>query len=93
MFFVMGDRNQLIAQFPKNAAWAEIGVYRGDFSNRIFNLCNPSELYLIDSWKFDITEQNPFSDTAENFTGFSGKIHWEHFGDNPNETQEPTTNT
>ena len=88
MYFVMGDRNRLIEQFPKHARWAEVGVYRGDFSQRIFDTCAPSELYLIDNWKFEIKDHNPFSDVAENFSGFSGKIHWEHFGDDPNATQE-----
>ncbi len=84
----MGDRNRLIEQFPKHACWAEVGVYRGDFSQRIFDTCAPSELYLIDNWKFEIAEHNPFIDVAENFSGFAGKIHWQHFGDDPNATQE-----
>jgi hypothetical protein len=88
MFFILGDRNSLIQQLPKNAIWAEVGVYRGDFSQQILDLCTPSELYLIDNWKFEIKEHSPFTDEAENFSGFSGKIHWEHFGDDPNATQE-----
>jgi hypothetical protein len=88
VFFVMGDRNSLIQQFPKGGAWAEVGVYRGDFSQRILETCAPVEFHLIDNWKFDIEDHNPFSDEAENFSGFSGKIHWQHFGDDPNATQE-----
>jgi len=84
----MGDRNSLIQLFPKNKVWAEIGVYRGDFSQRIFDTCAPSELHLIDNWKFELKEHNPFADEAAHFAGFSGKIHWQHFGDDPNATQE-----
>lgn len=88
MFLVMGDRNRLIEQFPNNLRWAEVGVYRGDFSQWILNTAKPSELYLIDNWKFDVADHDRFRDSAENFAGFSGKIHWQHFGDDPNATQE-----
>jgi hypothetical protein len=88
MFFILGHRNDLIANIPKNATWAEVGVYRGDFSQKIVELCSPTELHLIDNWRFDIEQHDPFSNSADNFSGFSGKIHWEHFGDDPNATQE-----
>ena len=88
MYFVMGNRDNLIQQYPKGGVWAEIGVYRGDFSQKIFDTCEPSELYLIDNWRFEIRDHNPFSEKAENFSGFAGKIHWQHFGDDPNATQE-----
>jgi hypothetical protein len=88
VFFVMSDRNRLIEQFPKHGRWAEVGVYRGDFSQKIMETCAPSELYLIDNWEFAIMEHNPFTDETENFAGFSGKIHWQHFGDDPNASQE-----
>jgi hypothetical protein len=88
MYFVMGDRNKLLELFPKHLCWAEVGVYRGDFSQRIFDAANPSELHLIDNWRFDVEDHNPSGDSAEHFSNFSGKIHWQHFGDDPNATQE-----
>lgn len=88
MYLVIADRNALLEQFPKGGAWAEIGVYRGDFSNRIVQTIAPDELVLIDNWRFDAEEHNPFSDVPENMSAFSGKIHWEHFGDDANATQE-----
>jgi Methyltransferase domain len=88
VYFIMGNRDDLIAQYPKHGVWAEVGVYRGDFSQKILEICEPSELYLIDNWKFDIQDHNPFADEAEHFSGFSGKIHWQHFGDDPNATQQ-----
>jgi len=42
MFFVLGDRNSLIQQLPKDAVWAQVGIYRGDFSQKILELCSPS---------------------------------------------------
>jgi hypothetical protein len=88
LFFVMGDRNRLIEQFPKHGCWAEIGVYRGDFSQKILDTCAPMKLYLIDNWKYEIQDHNPFADEPRNFSAFSGRIHWEHFGDDWNATQE-----
>jgi len=37
---------------PKNAICAEIGVWKGDFSQRILDSTNPSKLHLIDPWAF-----------------------------------------
>lgn len=46
------DRQALVAALiPKGAVVAEIGVYRGDFSRQIFDLCQPSKLYCIDAWE------------------------------------------
>jgi hypothetical protein len=88
MFFVMTDRNGLIKLLPKNAVWAEVGVYKGDFAQLVLETCTPSRYYLIDNWKFDIEERNPFEDTTENFSNWRGRIHWAHYGDDPNEHQE-----
>jgi hypothetical protein len=41
VFFVMGNRDSLIQQYPKNGAWAEIEVYRGDFSQTILETMRP----------------------------------------------------
>jgi hypothetical protein len=88
VFFVFSDRNHLIEQLPKGAVWAEIGVYRGDFSQNILDLAAPSELCLVDSWTFEMKDHNPLDDASENFSAFGGKIHWDHFGDDPKATQE-----
>ena len=45
-------RDFLLKYMPKNSVCAEIGVWRGDFSNRILHLVSPKELHLIDPWKF-----------------------------------------
>ena len=55
MYFVMGNRDNLIQQYPKLGVWAEVGVYRGDFSQKILETCEPSEFYLLDNWKFQIS--------------------------------------
>jgi hypothetical protein len=41
-------RNEMFLHLPKNSKIMEIGVFRGDFSEFIFNEMNPSELHLVD---------------------------------------------
>jgi hypothetical protein len=42
------NRSELISQLPKNMAWAELGVFIGEFSKEIFTIASPSKLYLVD---------------------------------------------
>ena len=44
------DREELLKLMPVNAVCAEIGVNEGEFSQKIFALCQPEKLHLIDSW-------------------------------------------
>lgn len=88
MYFVMGNRLDLIKNIPGRCSWAEVGVYRGDFSQSVLKLCDPSEFVLIDSWKYDLRHHLPFSEITENYGEFLGKVHWDHFGDDPSATQE-----
>lgn len=45
-------RGRLLARMPKGARAAEIGVWEGNFSARILEVCAPSELHLIDPWLY-----------------------------------------
>jgi len=45
-------RGRLLQSLPKGGVVAEIGVWEGDFSQRILELCQPSELHLIDPWLY-----------------------------------------
>lgn len=45
-------RTEMVAEYIKpDTTGAEIGVYRGDFSQEIYSLCRPKMLYLIDAWQ------------------------------------------
>jgi hypothetical protein len=88
MYFIMGTRHDLIRNIPPKGVWAEVGVYRGDFSRSVLDLCDPSEFYLIDSWEYDFKSHSPFPTMTENYSEFVGKVHWDHFGDDPSATQE-----
>jgi hypothetical protein len=84
----MTDRNGIAGLIPKHAVWAEVGVYKGDFSQFIVERCAPSKYYLIDNWRFDVRDHNPWDDDTENFSNFRGRVHWEHYGDDANAHQE-----
>jgi Methyltransferase domain len=88
MYFVMGDRIELIKNIPAKKIWAEVGVYRGDFSRIVLDLCDPTEYHLIDSWTYDFNDHVPFSTLTENYSEFVGRGHREAFGDDPSATQE-----
>ena len=45
-------RGRLLGLMPKAARVAEIGVWEGDFSKRIVDICEPAELHLIDPWLY-----------------------------------------
>lgn len=46
-------RRQLLAQMPKHGVCAEIGVWKGAFTEHILATTEPARLHLIDPWQFD----------------------------------------
>ena len=73
---------------PAKKVWAEVGVYRGDFSRMVLDLCDPAEYHLIDSWTYNFIDHVPFAELTEDYSEFVGKGHEDTFGDDPNATQE-----
>ncbi|MHA1987706.1 MAG: class I SAM-dependent methyltransferase [Promethearchaeota archaeon] len=47
---VVLNRDILLKNLPKEGVIAELGVDKGDFSNKILSLTQPKKLYLIDIW-------------------------------------------
>jgi hypothetical protein len=45
-------REMLLRRMPKNGVCVEIGVWKGDFSERILQITRPTELHLVDPWAF-----------------------------------------
>jgi hypothetical protein len=41
-----------LSEIPKGSVCAEIGVWKGDFSEKILEIVNPKKLHLIDPWLF-----------------------------------------
>lgn len=48
-----GHRAFLLKLLPVGSVGAEIGVYRGRFSEQILRIARPRELHLIDPWKHE----------------------------------------
>ncbi|MBY0564372.1 MAG: class I SAM-dependent methyltransferase [Hyphomonadaceae bacterium] len=46
------DRQFLLDMMPVGAVCAEIGVWKGGFSEKILSVTKPALLYLIDPWQF-----------------------------------------
>jgi hypothetical protein len=47
-----GPRDCILSTIPKNCVCAELGVYKGNFSEQIL-ACGPKKLHLVDPWKFE----------------------------------------
>lgn len=48
------SRGHILKQIKNNSVVAELGVWKGDFSKKIFEYCVPKELILVDSWVYDV---------------------------------------
>jgi hypothetical protein len=49
-------RVRLLERLPKRSVCAEIGVWKGDFSQRILEVVRPVRLHLIDPWQAVVDE-------------------------------------
>ena len=47
----LSPRVRLLQRLPKGGVCAEIGVWKGDFSERILEVARPARLHLIDPWQ------------------------------------------
>jgi hypothetical protein len=47
------ERDFVLALIPRGAKCAEIGSWKGDFAAQILTVVQPSELFLVDPWKFN----------------------------------------
>lgn len=45
-------RKQLLSRLPKASIGAEVGVWRGDFAEKILRVVDPLKIYLVDPWQF-----------------------------------------
>ncbi|HZV71283.1 MAG TPA: class I SAM-dependent methyltransferase [Saprospiraceae bacterium] len=61
------DRSELLRRLPKNAIIAEIGVYKGDFSEKILSICHPEKFTLIDVWNLKGDHGELFDEVKQRF--------------------------
>jgi hypothetical protein len=47
----LNTREELLDLLPKGLKIAEVGVFRGEFSEKIIEKCEPSEIFLVDLWE------------------------------------------
>ena len=47
---ILTNREKLLTILPKDGIVAEIGVDKGDFSKKIFEITSPKNFHLVDSW-------------------------------------------
>lgn len=72
----MAERKWIFNYIPKNKIWAELGVFRGMFSDMIYQFAIPKKLYLVDPWtklsdKFGFN--NPYDDFGNLTTNYAKK--------------------
>jgi hypothetical protein len=48
---ILKTRNDLLDTLPKNLYIVELGVFRGEFSEEIYNRTSPNKLTLVDLWQ------------------------------------------
>lgn len=65
-------RYTLLKQLPQNSVGAEIGVWKGDFSQLIEEVVSPRKLYLIDPWLIPGDNRDVLSRSKD---GLSLNIH------------------
>jgi hypothetical protein len=68
-------RGRLLATMPKGGVVAEIGVWEGDFSQRILNECAPAHLHLIDPWMYMPEFSNTGFGKRKNADAMEAKWH------------------
>jgi hypothetical protein len=68
-------RGRLLESLPKGGVVAEIGVWEGDFSQRILDICQPRELHLIDPWKYMPEFSNTGFGKKKNADAMGQKYH------------------
>jgi len=48
---IYNTRKDMLIEVPLYAKVCEIGVFKGEFAEQIYDICKPSEFYLIDAWQ------------------------------------------
>ena len=61
ILFYSSTRKELLQALPKNSIGVEIGCWKGRFSNQILKHVHPSELHLIDPWKYENDKRYRFA--------------------------------
>ena len=86
---IFDSRDEMIRNMvPKNTVGCEVGVYAGEFSQKLLSITNPKELLLIDAWDLGITDIPCADEHGNNFIHMPSKVLCDitvnRFSKNPN---------
>lgn len=65
MFIAFTNRFLLLDYLPQGGYCCEVGVFKGNYSQKILEAVKPENLVLVDPWEFSEDTFNPFPDTPE----------------------------
>jgi len=85
---VLKTREELLTYLPENSVGVEIGVFKGEFTDTILEVVNPSRLYLVDPWVGTIDSGDK---DGYNTQTIQGELYFQHhiipkYNSNPNIT-------
>jgi hypothetical protein len=66
---IFENRRELLSILNSNLVIAELGVFKGEFSENILNICKPSQLVLIDNWLGNVVSGD---ENGNNLTSIDG---------------------
>lgn len=69
---LLTDRLALLRLLPKQGVVAELGVAAGDFSQQILDICQPTELHLVDVWGSERYGEALYSKVKAQFSANQG---------------------
>lgn len=67
----MKTRTELLEYLDKGLIIAELGVFKGDFSQEIYNICRPATLYLVDLFEGIVQSGDVHGENVEFHSGES----------------------
>jgi hypothetical protein len=72
---LFANRLSMIRTFPEGGVWAELGTFEGEFSRTLLDVCQPSQLHLLDM-DFNLVRKRGYV-TESSVVKFHQGISWE----------------
>ncbi len=65
MMFCICEREHFLHALPKGGVGAELGVFKGEYSQTILDIVEPEALHLVDAWAWSLQDAIPFADVPD----------------------------
>lgn len=75
---VLPTRSRMIEKFPKNGVGAELGVDKGDFSEKLLQKSSPQKLILVDAWDSERYDKDKMREVKKKFRDGNVSIRKEY---------------